>query len=207
MCGPPTPTTHSSILMRATRSACSLAALHRFGRRAKLGDQPLAHPRRLHHAVAAIAQSASHSGRPPARASRRCRCRAPRSGCPASGSSRSPGLLAGCGRTSWLGRIFACLQFSAARCGDCRALLFVCGLALLAACDRLSQLSLRGFADFGRERFAPPRCWFAAPATMPERLAGRAWAQRWRIRRVPAASAAACAYAGPEAICSTTCWS
>ncbi len=58
ICGPPTPTTHSAMLARATRSACSLAALHRFGRRSKLGDQPFAHPGRLHHAVTAIAQRA-----------------------------------------------------------------------------------------------------------------------------------------------------
>jgi hypothetical protein len=38
------------------------------------------------------------SGRPPARASTRCRCPAPRSGCPASGSSRSLALAA---RGSW----------------------------------------------------------------------------------------------------------
>ncbi len=48
ICGPPTPTTHSSMLARATRSACSLAARTAFAAGPKLRDQALAHSRRLH---------------------------------------------------------------------------------------------------------------------------------------------------------------
>ena len=75
-----------------------IGCAHHFGRRRQLGDQSLAHSRRLHDAVAAIAQHAAHSHRPPARASPRCRCRAPQSGCPASGPCRSPALCHGAWR-------------------------------------------------------------------------------------------------------------
>ena len=43
ICGPPTPTAHSSMLMRATRSACSLAALTAFA----AGDKSLISPLRM----------------------------------------------------------------------------------------------------------------------------------------------------------------
>ncbi len=61
--------------------------LDRFCGRTEFGDETLAHARRLHHRVAAIAQGALVQVQPRARASRRCRCRAPRSDCPVSGSS------------------------------------------------------------------------------------------------------------------------
>ena len=113
ICGPPTPTTHSPMLARAIRSACSLAAFTALAAGASSAISPLRIP--ADSATRARDSAARlHSTPPPARASTRCRCPAPRSGCPDSGSWRSLARPAdAAGRV--VGAVFCLLTFSAAR--------------------------------------------------------------------------------------------